>query len=272
MKAYARNRQQFSHSNLMSVPKRIFIVPYRDREAHLKGFRERMTEYLGGDMVNNHICVVHQCDKRPFNRGAMKNIGFLAMKAKYHTHYKDITFIFHDVDSWPRENGMIPYETTDGVVAHYYGYRFALGGMFAIKGKDFEKTGGFPNFWGWGMEDNVMNRRCLDAGLTIDRSCFFLTSDRRIARPFDGYKRTMAKQEIVDYAKSRFDNMWEIRGISVCDSNAMLNVVAFEVAKDWKQLEYVQRDIREGTRVAVPKTKPRGGSGQRGRTWEMNLN
>ncbi len=255
----------------MSVPKRIFIVPYRDREPHLKGFMERMKEYLGDELANTRICIVHQCDKRPFNRGAMKNIGFLSMKEKYPSDYKDITFVFHDVDSWPREDGLIPYETTDGVVAHYYGYDFALGGMFAIKGKDFEKTQGFPNFWGWGMEDNVMNKRCLDVGLTIDRSCFFLTSDRRIVRPFDGYKRTMAKQEIVAYSKSNCDNMWGIRGISVWESDTMLNVLTFEVAKDWRSLEYMSKDIRDGTRVVIPKTNAHGGSGRRGKNWSLEM-
>lgn len=147
-----------------------------------------------------------------------------------------------------------------------------LGVCLQSKERTSKRRAAFLIFGAGGMEDNVMNRRCLDAGLTIDRSCFFLTSDKRIARPFDGYKRTMAKQEIVDYTKSRFDNMWEIRGISVWENDEMLNVLAFEVAKDWRQLEYMQRDIREGTKVPIPKTKPRGGSGRRGRTWEMNLN
>ena len=56
-------------------------MPYRDREPHKMVF-SRVMPYILGDS-NYRILFIHQKDTRPFNRGATKNIGFLAMKTKY---------------------------------------------------------------------------------------------------------------------------------------------------------------------------------------------
>ena len=115
-------------------PARIFIIPYRDRIKDKEQFLKNMTEILAATAESEpyELYFAHQYDQRPFNRGAMKNIGFMAMRAKYPETYKNITFIFHDVDTWPTAKGLIDYTTTPGVVRHFYGYKFALGGMFAI--------------------------------------------------------------------------------------------------------------------------------------------
>lgn len=143
----------------MSIPTRVFIVPYRSRPNQKADFLKNMKQLLEDLTEPYEIYFAHQCDSRPFNRGAMKNLGFIAIKNKYPNNYKDITFIFNDVDTFPSEKGMIDYITTSGIVKHYYGFNFALGGIFSIKGADFEKAKGFPNFWGWGLEDNIMNDR-----------------------------------------------------------------------------------------------------------------
>ena len=67
--------------------------------------------------------------------------------------------------------------------------------MFAIKGDDFEKIEGFPNFWGWGYEDTLINERAVANDVKVDRSIFFDILDKRILRPFDGFERLMSKSE-----------------------------------------------------------------------------
>ena len=178
---------------LLVVPKRIFIVPYRNRVQH-KFFFSKYMSFILEDKEDYEIYFSHQCDARTFNRGAVKNIGFIAAKNKYPEHYKDITFIFNDVDTIPFHK-IFDYETTHGVVKHYYGFKYALGGIVVMKGADFEKTNGFPGFWGWGMEDNVLQKRCEAVGLRVDRSIFYNIGSPEILQLFDGISRIISKKD-----------------------------------------------------------------------------
>jgi len=177
----------------LSPPNRVFIVPYRNRVQH-KFFFSKYMSFILEDSNDYEIYFSHQCDSRTFNRGAMKNIGFLAIKEKYPNHYQDMTFIFNDVDTLPF-NKIFDYTTTSGTVKHYYGYKYALGGIVVMKGADFEKINGFPCYWGWGMEDNVLQKRCEAAGLKIDRSIFYNIGSPQILQLFDGITRIISKKD-----------------------------------------------------------------------------
>jgi hypothetical protein len=182
-----------TNNDEIRVPKHIFIVPYRNRVQH-KFFFSKYMSFILEDKDDYEIYFAHQCDARTFNRGAIKNIGFLAAKNKYPEHYKDITFIFNDVDTIPFYK-IFDYETTVGVVKHYYGFKYALGGIVVMKGSDFEKTNGFPGFWGWGMEDNVLQKRCQAIGLKIDRNIFYNIGSPEILQLFDGISRIISKKD-----------------------------------------------------------------------------
>ena len=177
----------------VKVPKRVFIVPYRNRIQH-KFFFSKYMSFILEDHDDYEIYFSHQCDARTFNRGATKNIGFLAIKEKYPEHYQDITFIFNDIDTIPF-NKIFDYQTEHGVVKHHYGYKYALGGIVVIKGGDFERINGFPCFWGWGMEDNAMQKRCDAYGLQIDRSNFYAIGSPEILQLFDGISRIISKKD-----------------------------------------------------------------------------
>jgi hypothetical protein len=235
-----------------ATPHTIFLIPYRDRETHKKMF----LEYLNGVKQHNKWndnevkeFFIHQTDKRPFNRGAMKNIGFLFVKNLYPNTYKNITLIFHDVDTIPCSNDILPYKTQNGVVAHYYGYNWALGGILAIKACDFEKIGGFPNFWGWGLEDNCLNNRCLSNKLTIDRSVFFGISDKRILRPYDGMTRKISNRENFVYKFEGPDTLFDISDLKYVMNDKFVDVINFDVPRKYSDTEFFDYDIRRGARV-----------------------
>jgi len=192
-----------------NIPKIIFIVPYRDRRQEKCIFSVYM-KYIMEDYDKNdyEIYYSHQIDNRPFNRGATKNIGFLAMKNKYPNTYQNITFVFNDVDTVPVKKNTFDYATTKGVVKHFYGFTFTLGGIFSIVGSDFEKCNGFPNNWGWGLEDNAMNDRVLLNEITINRQQFYPRETREVIHLYDTPNRIINNKEPGNYnTKNLNDNL-----------------------------------------------------------------
>ena len=176
-----------------SMPSVIFIVPYRNRHQHKMFFLTYLTSILP-ESLKYEIYFSHQCDIRSFNRGATKNIGFIAIKNKYPEHYRNITFVFNDIDTIPFTY-LFDYQTTTGIVKHFYGFTYALGGIVSITGEDLEKTNGYPNFWGWGMEDNVLQKRCEKFNILIDRNNFYKIGNQNIIHLFDGVSRIINQKD-----------------------------------------------------------------------------
>jgi hypothetical protein len=256
-----------------NIPKRVFIVPYRNR-IQQKFFFSKYMSYILEDEDDYEIYFTHQCDARTFNRGAIKNIGFLAIKNKYPNHYKDITFIFNDVDTIPF-NKIFDYETTHGIVKHYYGFKYALGGIVVMKGSDFEKTNGYPGFWGWGMEDNVLQKRCERVGLKIDRSIFYNIGSPEILQLFDGISRIISKKDpwrgendngqdglitirklkytIDDSSDNPNDNIFIVHNTKI----KIINVKTFLTHIPFGTEEYYNYDLREPKRKIINPDKIR---------------
>ena len=209
---------------MSTIPKLIFIIPYRDRESQKQHFSIYM-KYIMEDYSKDdyEIYYSHQTDNRPFNRGATKNIGFLVMKNKYPNDYKNITFVFNDIDIVPAVKNTLNYITTSGIVKHFYGYTFALGGIFSIIGSDFEKCNGFPNNWGWGLEDNAINDRALQQSLIINRDQFFPINSTHIIHLYDHPYRMLTSREPTNYLSNNLtDNLNSISNINytIYDNNS----------------------------------------------------
>ena len=217
----------------MTTPKLIFIVPYRNR-IFLKNHFDIYMQYILEDLPKDSykIYFSHQKDARPFNRGGVKNIGFIAMRDLYPNDYKDITFVFNDIDTMPAKKNHLNYETTHGVVKHFYGFEFALGGIFSIKGGDFEKIGGFPNFWAWGLEDNDIKGRVDRHNLTIDRSQFHPYADARIIHIPYNYKRILSKQQSWRAGPNCVEGFNDIKNLKYSINDEFIDITAFTTKVD----------------------------------------
>jgi len=238
-----------------SIPKIVFIVPYRDRSQHKEFFSNHMKTILEDyEQSDYEMYYVHQCDVREFNRGAMKNIGFLTIKEKYPEDYKNITFVFNDVDIMPRNKNALDYETTVGFVKHFYGYVFTLGGIVSIKGEDFERVGGFPNFWAWGYEDNLLQLRVLNSGLSIDRRIFFPILDANIIHLNEGMSRIINKNEFNKYVGNTSEGWHTIKNItkSMDEQSGFINVTSFDTGSEPVSNENKLYDIRNGNKPYTP--------------------
>lgn len=211
------------------IPDKIFIIPYRNREAQKLHFQIYMKYILEDEKEDSYkIFFVHQKDKRPFNRGAMKNIGFLVVKDIFPLHYKNITLVFNDIDTIPYKKNLFDYNTKPGVVKHFYGFIFALGGIVSITGGDFEKILGFCNSWGWGLEDNVLNKRVLNSNLNIDRSNFYKILDQKIIHINDNIKKILSKQEPWRYSSDTSDSILDIKNLKYTINNEFIDVENFD--------------------------------------------
>lgn len=259
--------EEKQESKSQEIPSKVFVIPYRNRY-HQKFFFCRQMEFILKNKNDYLILFVHQSDNRNFNRGAMKNIGFIAMREKYPEHYKNITFIFNDVDTLPFTE-LFDYETEEGVVKHYYGFEEALGGIVVIKGTDFEKINGYPNFWGWGMEDACLQKRCNKYEITIDRSQFYPIGSPEILQLFDGVSRLISNK---DYRRMLIDNgrdgirtihklLYSIDNESTNpeDNNHVIfsekiiyaNVTNFQTLVSFEKEEFFEYDLREPKRNII---------------------
>jgi hypothetical protein len=238
-------------ANTTSIPKLIFIVPYRDRKQQQDFFSNHMRTVLEDIPKSDYkIYYVEQGDKRGFNRGAMKNIGFLQMRDKYPHDYKDITFVFNDVDTMPFTKNFLNYETTQNNVKHFYGFTFALGGIVSIKGEDFERVGGFPNFWAWGFEDNALQRRVIAANINIDRTQYFPIMDKNIFQMKDGLTRIVNRGEFDQYMADTDEGYSSIRDLvcNIDENTGFIHVAHFMTRNPEKPETNTVYDLRNGSR------------------------
>ena len=180
------------------------------------------------------IFFIEQFDTRSFNRGAMKNIGFLCIKRLYPNDYKNITLVFNDIDTTPKTKGLLDYKTVYGKIKHFYGFTFALGGILSITGQDFEKLNGFPNYWAWGFEDNLLNKRAIKLGIHIDRTNFYPLNSPEILQIKGPVFKNVNKAEFDRYVQQNMEGIQSIQNLDyVQQESGSTNMIEHFLVKNF---------------------------------------
>lgn len=140
----------------------LVVVPYRNREEHLKEFIEAMAQF--------EILIVEQAQGKPFNRAKLFNVAF------HYTHGKYLNYCFHDVDMLPiqADYSLCHTPTHLAVEVEQFGWKLPyeryFGGVTIFDRASFMKVNGCANeYWGWGQEDDDLRRRCETHGIFPDR-------------------------------------------------------------------------------------------------------
>jgi hypothetical protein len=133
------------------------VIPYRNRLSHLEAFVKQTVTSFRTHLVSYDIVVVHQCDDRLFNRGALINIGVKESSP-------DARFVItQDVDTIPLEStisSLYAAALEEKTIVSIYSNPITLGGIVKMHKTTYELSGGFPNnFWGWGAEDKALQNR-----------------------------------------------------------------------------------------------------------------
>jgi glycosyltransferase involved in cell wall biosynthesis len=145
------------------------VVPFRDRDEHLKQFIPHMEKWLTDEEIPFEIIIVNQTSDKGFNRAKLLNIGFKETdNCDYH--------VFHDVDMLPEDSD---YDYTDGPThlasqAEQFDYKLPydgyFGGVTIFDKPSFLKINGYSNdYWGWGAEDDDVLYRCSIMNIPIYR-------------------------------------------------------------------------------------------------------
>lgn len=158
------------------MQKMAVVIPYRNREEHLRKFLKTFSEFMKNQspFIPYEIFVIEQDDNKPFNRGMLNNIGFDLNKEKFDY------FCFHDVDMLPvQANYAFPNIPTHlAAEVSQFGewegkglaYEYFFGGVVLFNKKDFIQVNGFSNdYRGYGCEDDDLLFRVSKAGLKWTR-------------------------------------------------------------------------------------------------------
>ncbi|GFN89975.1 beta-1,4-galactosyltransferase 1 [Plakobranchus ocellatus] len=155
---------RYSPSNCTARHRVAIVIPYRNREQHLKILLRNLHPMLMRQQLDYGIYVIDQSLPGRFNRAMLMNIGFVEALKRYDYQCA----VFHDVDLIPEDDRNIyscpeqPRHMSAAVDKFKYRLPYAgiYGGVSAVNKKQFQAINGFSNmYFGWGGEDDDMAKR-----------------------------------------------------------------------------------------------------------------
>lgn len=152
------------------------IVPMRHRWYQFQQVLINLLMILRKQQLCYQIFVIEQNRKEKFNRGKLRNIGFVEAWKRFRFD----CVIFHDADVIPI-NAQIPYgcdpdtrlqpvHLSSAMDRHGYKllYPKLAGGVLKMTPEHFVRINGYSNlYWVWGGEDDDLYRRIILHGLNI---------------------------------------------------------------------------------------------------------
>uniref|UniRef100_A0A8C8EAD6 Beta-1,4-galactosyltransferase n=1 Tax=Otus sunia TaxID=257818 RepID=A0A8C8EAD6_9STRI len=165
---------RFAPKDCIALQKVAIIIPFRNREEHLKYWLYYLHPILQRQQLDYGVYVINQDGEEEFNRAKLLNIGF----AEALKEYDYDCFVFSDVDLIPMDdrNTYKCYSQPRhlSVSMDKFGFRLPynqyFGGVSALSKEQFTKINGFPNnYWGWGGEDDDIYNRLVFKGMGISR-------------------------------------------------------------------------------------------------------
>ncbi|XP_053320048.1 beta-1,4-galactosyltransferase 1-like isoform X1 [Spea bombifrons] len=185
------------------------VIPYRNREPHLKMWLYNMHPFLQKQQADYGIYVVEQSQNTTFNRAKLMNIGYTEALKDYDYN----CFIFSDVDIIPMDLRNLyrcsknPRHLANAVDKFDFRlpYETIFGGVVAFTKEQFLRVNGFSNdFWGWGGEDDELYNRVVAVGMKVERPKQHIARSKMIFHKRDaGNEKTGKSFHLISKAKQR---------------------------------------------------------------------
>ncbi|XP_039103012.1 beta-1,4-galactosyltransferase 1 [Hyaena hyaena] len=231
---------RYTPKNCISPHKVAIIIPFRNRQEHLKYWLYYLHPILQRQQLDYGIYVINQAGETMFNRAKLLNIGFQEALKDYDYN----CFVFSDVDLIPMNdhNAYRCFSQPRHISVAMDKFGFSLpyvqyfGGVSALSKQQFLTINGFPNnYWGWGGEDDDIFNRLVFRGMSVSRPNAVVGKCRMIRHSRD--KKNEPNPQ-------RFDRIAHTKETMLSDG---LNTLRYEVLDIEKNPLYTKITVDIGT-------------------------